>query len=171
MRTLILATLAAAVALPATVAPAIAQSRQELRRDREDIREERRELRQAQRYGDRRDVREERRDVNRAQREYRQDRNDRNRAYGRNDWRGYRDQNRRLYARGGWNAPFRYNSFRPGGRISSSYYGPRFAINDPWRYRLPPIRGSQRWVRHYDDVLLVDYRRGVVLDVIRNFYW
>ena len=43
-------------------------------------------------------------------------------------------------------------------------------IADPWRYRLPPARGYQRWVRHYDDVLLVDVRRGVVIQVIRGFY-
>jgi len=26
-------------------------------------------------------------------------------------------------------------------------------------------------VRHYDDVLLIDTRRGIVLRVIHNFYW
>ena len=44
-------------------------------------------------------------------------------------------------------------------------------INDPWRYRLPPAGYGQRWVRHYDDVLLIDTRRGVVLRVINSFYW
>jgi Ni/Co efflux regulator RcnB len=44
-------------------------------------------------------------------------------------------------------------------------------VNEPGRYRLPPARGAQRWVRHYDDVLLVDTRRGRVIDVVRNFYW
>jgi hypothetical protein len=28
-----------------------------------------------------------------------------------------------------------------------------------------------RWVRFYDDLLLVDVRRGYVVDVIRNVYW
>ena len=153
MRKLILTVLMTAVAIPAAAVPAAAQSRGELRRDRQDIREERRELRQAQRYGDPRDIRDERRDVRRAQREYREDLNDRNRAWGRNDWRGWRDRNRNLYARGNWNAPFRYNQFRVGARIGQPYFGQRYWINDPWRYRLPPVRGAQRWIRHYNDVI------------------
>ena len=56
-------------------------------------------------------------------------------------------------------------------RIAPSLLWPRYYINDPWRYRLPPVGCSQRWVRHYDDMLLVDTRRGVVVRVIRNFYW
>jgi len=95
---------------------------------------------------------------------------DRNRNWGHDDWRGYRDSNRGLYARGNWRAPFRYNAFRPGLRIAPNYFGQQFWITDPWRYRLPPAQGYQRWVRHYDDVLLVDTRRGVVVDVIRGFY-
>ena len=30
---------------------------------------------------------------------------------------------------------------------------------------------NQRWVRNYDDLMLVDIRRGIVIDVIRGFYW
>jgi Ni/Co efflux regulator RcnB len=169
MRKIILAALAATVALPAVSAPAMAQSIRELRRDRQDIREERREYRQALRHGDRRDIRDERRDLNRARREFREDRRDR--AWGRNDWRAYRQGHRNLYARGGWNAPFRYQSFRPGIAIGRPYYAQRYWIADPGRYRLPPAHGYQRWVRHYNDVLLIDSRRGRVIDVIRNFYW
>ena len=167
MRKLIILGLMAATVVPATAVSA--QSRGEIRRDRQELREERGELRDARRYGNRRDVREERRDVRDARRELREDRQDR-REWRRDDWRGYRDHNRGIYSRGSWRAPFRYNSFRPGVRISSSFYGPRYIISDPWRYRLPPARGYQ-WVRHYDDVLLVDRRRGIVVDVIRNFYW
>lgn len=147
MRKLILTALLAAVALPAA-----AQAQYgELRRDR-------------------RDIREQRQDVRDARRDYREDLGDRNRAWRRDDWRGWRDRNHALYARGDWRAPFRYNAFRPGFRISSGFFAPRYIIADPWRYRLPPARGYQRWVRHYDDVLLVDVRRGVVVDVIRGFY-
>ncbi|MFN3519118.1 MAG: RcnB family protein [Sphingomonas sp.] len=159
--------------MAATIAPAVAaaQSPGELRRDRQDIREQRRDLYEAQRRGDRRDVREARQGLREARREYREDLRDRDRRWARDDWRGYRNQNRALYARGQWRAPFRYNQWRPGARIAPSYYAQRYWINDPWRYRLPPARPNTRWVRHYNDVLLVDYRRGTVLDVIRNFYW
>ena len=167
MRILISTILIAAAALPAM---ASAQSNAELRRDRRDIRQEQRELNQARRFGDRGDVREQRRDVREARQEYREDLNDRNRQFGRNDWRGWRDRNQALYARGNWRAPFRYQSFRPGLRIGRPYYAQSYWIADPWRYRLPPVRGYQRWVRHYGDVILIDTRRGVVIDVIRGFY-
>jgi hypothetical protein len=36
---------------------------------------------------------------------------------------------------------------------------------------LPAAYGSYRWVRYYDDVLLVDVRNGRVVDVIRDFFW
>lgn len=170
MRKLILASLAAAVALPAA-APVYAQGNREIRRDREDLREERRELRRAERRGDWRDVREERRDVREARRDLRQSTRERDRRWGNDDWRSYRNTNRTLYARGNWRAPFRYRSWQPGVRIAPSYYGQRYWVSDPWRYRLPPVGRNQRWVRHYNDVLLIDYRRGQVVRVIRNFYW
>ncbi len=168
MRTLIVSALMAASVIPTA---ASAQSYGELRRDRQEIREERRDLREAQRWGDRRDVRDARRDLRDARQEYREDLRDRNRRWARNDWYAYRNQNRALYARGNWRAPFRYNNWRPGVRIAPVYYGQRYWINDPWRYHLPPARANARWIRHYNDVVLVDYRRGIVLDTIRNFYW
>lgn len=152
-------------------AAANAQSQQEVRRDRQDLREQQRELNQAYRRGDPRDIRDERRDVREARQELREDRYDRDRAWGRNDWRNYRATNRGLYARGEWRAPFRYTGFRTGVRIAPAYYGSRYFIADPWRYRLPPARGYARWVRHYDDALLIDTRRGVVLDVYRGFFF
>lgn len=173
MRNLILTALAAATLLPVATA-ANAQSAGELRRDRRDIREEQRDLRDAQVRGDRRDIREQRHDVRDARQEYREDlrdrAEDRGRAFGRNDWRGQRDRNGALYGRGNWNAPFRYTAFRPGLRIAPSYYGQRYVIADPWRYHLPRARYGQQWFRHYSDVILVDTRRGIVIDAIRGFY-
>ncbi|MES2337892.1 MAG: RcnB family protein [Pseudomonadota bacterium] len=171
MRKFIITSLIAAVAMPVAIAPAAAQSRAELRRDRQDIREERRDLNRAYRSGDRGDIRDARGDLREARQEYREDRADRNRRWGNDDWRGWRNTNRNIYARGNWRAPFRYQSFRTGVRIGTPYYASRYWINDPWRYRLPPVRGYQRWVRHYNDVLLVDTRRGTVIRVLRDFYW
>jgi Ni/Co efflux regulator RcnB len=168
MRKLIITALMAAAALPAV---ASAQSNGELRRDRHDIHQQQRQLDEARRSGDPRAIRDERHDVRDARQEYREDLNDRNRRWARNDWNGWRNQNRAMFARGTWNAPFRYNSFRVGVRIAPVYYGPRFFVTDPWRYHLPPAGFNQRWVRHYNDLLLVDVRRGIVIDVIRNFYW
>lgn len=167
MRKPIIAALMAAMVLPAA---AQAQSSGELRHDRQDIRQQERELDRAHRSGDRHDIREERRDVRDARQEYREDLADRDRRWGRNDWRDWRDHNRGIFAQGNWRAPFRYYAFRPGVRIASGYYGSRFFIADPWRYRLPPAARNQRWVRHYNDVILVDTGRSVVVDVIRSFY-
>ncbi len=163
MRRLMITALMAATAIPTMAA---AQT-PELRRDRQEVREERRDLRDARRDGDRQDVREERRDLRDARQELREDRRD----FRRDEWRGYRNTNRQLYRGGNWRSGYRYRTFTPGIRIGVGYYQPRYYINDPWRYRLPNPGRYQRWVRHYNDVLLIDTRRGYVVDVIRNFYW
>ena len=155
MRKTILAGLIAATLVPVA---AIAQSpitpseRRELRRDRQDIREERRDVRD-------------------ARQEYRRDYREARRDWGRDDWRAYRNQNRNLYRGGGWRSDYRYQPFRPGIRINTGYYGSRYLIADPWRYRLPRPGFNQRWVRHYNDVILVDTRRGIVIDVIRGIFF
>ena len=177
MRKLITAGLMAASLLPvAAQAQYIDRGEaRELRRDRQDIREERRDLNRAYRYGDRRDIREERGDLREARQEFREDRRDAlrdgNRNWGRNDWRGYRSTHRDIYHGGNWRSDYRYRSFSPGVRIGVGYYSPRYYVNDYGRYRLPLPGYNQRWVRHYNDVLLIDTRRGYVVDVIRNFYW
>ena len=168
MRKIMTIMLMAAAAMPAM---ASAQSQRELQRDRQDVRQEQRQLQRARQNGDRRDVREQRSDVRDARREYREDYNDRNHRWGNNDWQRYRTTNRNLYRRGNWRAPFRYRSFAVGGRITPAYFGSAYAIRDPWRYRLPRAPGYARWIRHYNDVILVDYRRGRVLRVLRNFYF
>ena len=90
------------------------------------------------------------------------------------NWRGHREQNRNYYRPGRYYAPYRdrsYSRISIGFSLGSGYYGSRYWINDPWQYRLPAAYGSYRWVRYYDDVLLVDLRNGRVVDVIRDFFW
>lgn len=157
MRKFIISALIAATAFPAV---ATAQT-SELRRDRQDIRQEQRDLRDAQRHGTRRDVREERRDVREARREYR------------DDWRDYRRQNRNVYRRQAYVGPRGY-VYRPvavGHRFRPAYYGSRYVISDPYRYRLPRTNGYQRWVRYGNDVALVNIRNGRVVAVHRDFFW
>lgn len=157
MRRMIILSLLVTSLVPA--AALAGTSKRELARDRQDIREDRRDLRQASRTGDRHDVREAREDVRDSRREYRE------------DWRDYRRGHAHIYRRGNWRAPFHYQSFGTGYRLQPGYYGPRYVIANPAFYRLPPAYGSQRWIRHYDDVLLVDIRTGIVRNVIRGFYW
>ncbi len=177
MRNIIVAGLMATSLLPAAAqAQRIDRGEaRELHRDRADIRDERRDLNRAYRSGDKRDIRDAAREYRGARQQYREDRRDAlsdgNRNWGRNDWRGYRETNRALYRGHGWRSDYRYRSFSPGVRIDVGYYNPRYYVNDYSRYRLPRPGYNQRWVRHYNDVLLIDVRSGFVVDVIRNLYW
>jgi len=144
--------LIAAMMIPA--AASAATSPGELRRDRQDIRQEKRDVRQAVRYGDRRDVREEHRELRGARQEYRED--------ARN-WR--RD---RRYAN--WHAPFRYRSFAVGTRLGARYYAPAYRLNYDARWRLPHAGAGLTYVRHYNDLLLVNLRSGAVVRVHRGFF-
>lgn len=93
---------------------------------------------------------------------------------GRYDWQRYRYSNRNLFRPGRYYSPYRnygYNRFTIGLTLGSGYYSNRYWINDPYQYRLPPAYPGTRWVRYYDDVLLVDLYTGQVIDVIHSFFW
>ncbi|MDP3676183.1 MAG: RcnB family protein [Novosphingobium sp.] len=105
-----------------------------------------------------------------------------NRRWDRHDWRrdtrynwsGYRNQHRDIFRAGRYYSPYsnyRYSQLSIGFFLDSGFYGNRYWINDPWQYRLPQVYGPYRWVRYYDDVLLVDIYSGEVVDVIHNFFW
>jgi Ni/Co efflux regulator RcnB len=51
------------------------------------------------------------------------------------------------------------------------FYSDRYWISDPWTYRLPSAYGNYRWVRYYNDALLVDIYSGDVVDVMYDFFW
>ena len=119
------------------------------------------------RRGDRNDWRGDRRDNDRWDRN--SWRNDR-----RYDWNRYRSNNRRVFQLGSYYAPYRNYSYRRLGiglSLDSLFFGNRYWISDPYQYRLPEVYGSYRWVRYYDDVLLVDTYSGQVVDVIYDFFW
>ena len=82
--------------------------------------------------------------------------------------------NRSFYRLGRYYAPYRahrYSRLRIGFFLDSLFFGSRYYINDPWRYRLPEVYGPYRWVRYYDDVVLVDIYTGEVVDIIHDFFW
>ena len=90
------------------------------------------------------------------------------------NWSGYRSQHRDLYRAGRYYSPYnnyRYSRLSIGFFLDSGFYGNRYWIDDPWQYRLPQVYGPYRWVRYYDDVLLVDIYSGEVVDVIHDFFW
>ena len=98
-------------------------------------------------------------------REWRQDR--------RYDWRRHRDRDRSRFRVSIYIDPFgwNYRRWNLGWNLNSDHYSSRYWIDDPWEYRLPPAYGPYRWVRYYDDALLVDLRSGRVVDVIHGFFW
>lgn len=90
------------------------------------------------------------------------------------DWQRYRYAHRSIYRPGRYYSPYRghsYSRFSIGFGLDPLFYSSRYWISDPWQYRLPPAYDGTRWVRYYDDVLLVDLYTGEVIDVIYDFFW
>ncbi|WP_052505687.1 RcnB family protein [Novosphingobium sp. P6W] len=90
------------------------------------------------------------------------------------DWQSYRSRNRSTYQIGRYYSPYQNYSYRRVGigfSLGSMFYGNRYWVNDPWQYRLPEVYGPYRWVRYYNDVMLVDIYSGEVVDVIYDFFW
>lgn len=143
--------------IAAMMVPAMAQAQtREIRNDRKELREEKRDLRHAQRYGDRGDVRDARHDVRDARKDLRE---------SQRDWR--RDTRYQNYR-----APFRYQSFRVGSTLRSSYYAPAYRPAWDSRWGVPRANRNLTYVRHYNDLLLVNVRSGKVIRVYRNhFRW
>ena len=130
------------------------------------------------RRDDRRDWRGDRRDNRRDWRgDRRADRGNWNRGWRndrRYDWQNWRQRNRAVYRMPAYYAPYRgwnYRRFSIGYMLQPLFYSQNYWIGDPWQYRLPAAPYGTRWVRYYNDVLLVDTYTGEVVDVIYNFFW
>lgn len=89
------------------------------------------------------------------------------------DWRRHRDRNRSVFRIGLYFDPFGwdYRRWSVGRRLRPAYYQSNYWLNDPWMYRLPPAYGPYRWVRYWDDALLVNTYTGEVVDVLYSFFW
>jgi hypothetical protein len=101
---------------------------------------------------------------------------DRNwRHNNRYDWRDYRTRNRRIYHLPRYYAPYGwdygYRRFGIGFRLDTILFGSNYWISDPYYYRLPPAYGPYRWVRYYNDALLVDIETGEMVDVVYDIFW
>lgn len=91
------------------------------------------------------------------------------------DWRNYRDNHRDVFRRGRYHPPrgysYGYRSVYRGFFLEPFFYASSYWLADPYQYRLPPVEWPYRWVRYYDDALLVDTTTGEVADVIENFFY
>lgn len=89
------------------------------------------------------------------------------------DWQRYRYSNRGLFHTGRYYAPYRGYNYRRlsiGLFLDAPFYASNYWISDPYQYRLPPAYEGTRWVRYYNDVLLIDAYSGEVVDVIYDFF-
>ncbi len=90
-------------------------------------------------------------------------------------WSNYRASNRgayrlpRYYAPSGWGSGYR--RFGVGFSLNSILYNQNYWIQDPYTYRLPEAYGPYRWVRYYNDALLVDLDSGRVVDTVYDIFW
>lgn len=92
----------------------------------------------------------------------------------RHDWQDYRRRNRSRFSIGFYYSPYSNYNYQPlsvGIVLSEPFFSDRYWINNPSHYRLPEAYGSYRWVRYYNDVVLVDLYSGAVVDVVYNFFW
>ena len=89
------------------------------------------------------------------------------------DWHKHRHHHRSLFHLGFYFDPFGWNYHRYGigWRLWPSYYSSNYWLDDPYQYRLPYAPWPYRWVRYYNDALLVDTYTGEVVDVIYGFFW
>jgi hypothetical protein len=94
---------------------------------------------------------------------------------GRYNWRGYRNSNRNIFRMPRYYAPhgygYGYRRFSIGVTLGALLFSQNYWIDDPFYYRLPPAYGQYRWVRYYNDALLVDIYTGEVVDVEYDIFW
>lgn len=96
----------------------------------------------------------------------------RDNRYNYNDYRRQNNSAYRLpryYAPSGWG--YGYRRFGIGFRLNSILFAQDYWIDDADDYRLPPAYGPYRWVRYYNDALLVDVRTGNVVDTVYGIFW
>ena len=89
------------------------------------------------------------------------------------DWRDYRNRHRSTFHLGLYYDPFGwgYQRYNIGFNLRPNYYSSNYWLNDPSMYALPYAPFPFRWVRYYNDALLVNTYTGQVADVIYDFFW
>ena len=65
---------------------------------------------------------------------------------------------------------YSYRRFSRGYRLPTFLFVRQYWF-DAGNYGLPPAYGPYRWVRYYNDALLVNIYTGEIEDVIPNFFW
>jgi Ni/Co efflux regulator RcnB len=90
------------------------------------------------------------------------------------DWVGWRARHRTLFHPGFYYPPsggYGYAPVGAGALLASAFLSEQYWIDDPSIYHLPPASDPYRWVRYYNDILLVDIDTGEVVDVVPDVFW
>jgi|GEM_PF-2052757 len=90
------------------------------------------------------------------------------------DWVGWRAAHRATFHPDYYIPPFGGYAYAPvgiGALLAVDFLGEQYWIADPSIYHLPPAEDPYRWVRYYNDCLLVDIDTGAVVDVVRDVFW
>ncbi len=89
------------------------------------------------------------------------------------DWVTWRATHTALFRPGLYYPPFGGYAYAPidvGAVLGAEFLSDRYLIENPAIYHLPPAWGSYRWVRYYNDILLVDIDNGRVVEVIHSLF-
>ena len=91
------------------------------------------------------------------------------------NWQGYRDSHRDAYRLGRYRPPsgygWGYRRYGIGSALDRGFFSQDYWIGNPGYYRLPPAYGPYRWVRYYNDALLVNVYSGQIADAIPDFFY
>ena len=91
------------------------------------------------------------------------------------NWQGYRDSHRDAYRVGRYRPPsgygWGYRRYGIGAALEAGFFAQDYWIGNPGYYRLPPAYGPYRWVRYYNDALLVNVYNGQIVDEIPDFFF
>ena len=91
------------------------------------------------------------------------------------NWQGYRDSHRDAYRIGRYRPPsgygWGYRRYGIGSALDRGFFSQDYWIGNPGYYRLPPAYGPYRWVRYYNDALLVNVYNGQIEDAIPDFFY
>ena len=90
------------------------------------------------------------------------------------NWTAWRTAHRDTFHPGYYYPPYGGYDYAPlavGALLAAEFWREQYWIDDPQDYHLPPPWGPYRWVRYYNDCLLVDIDSGEVVDVAYNVFW
>lgn len=95
------------------------------------------------------------------------------RADNRYNWHAYRTANAMIFRLGHFSAPrgAHYARYDAGQYLPPIHFiSGDFWLKDAVVFHLPPAPTDARWVRYYNDALIIDARTGYIIDAVHNIF-